>query len=201
MGRTSDAKERLINTAVVLIRARSYTSVSVDDICKNAGVRKGSFYHFFSSKRELALTAVDAWWESMQADMLEPAFQRDVPPLERIQRLFDRAVAHHSSVQEKTGQFQGCTLGNLALEISSQDEVMREKIQATLLKFISYPEQALEEGIADGSIPANLNAKETAQALVSYFYGTIMLAKAANDFQVMKTLSARALHLVTAPLI
>ncbi len=200
MGRTSDAKERLITTAVVLIRARSYTSVSVDDICKNAGVRKGSFYHFFPSKRDLALAAVDSWWESMLVDVLEPAFKSDVPPLERIQRLFDRAVILHSNAEEKTGQFQGGPLGNLALEVSSQDEVMREKLDQTFRQFSGYIEKALNMGVADGSIPPNLNVEETAQALLSYFYGIIMMAKTANDSRVMKDLSSRALQLVSAPL-
>lgn len=200
MGRTSDAKERLIDTAVVLIRARSYTSVSVDDICKNAGVRKGSFYHFFPSKRDLALAAVDSWWDSMLVDVLEPAFQSDIPPLGRIQRMFDRAVILHSNAQEKTGQFQGCPLGNLALEVSSQDEVMRQKLDQTFQQFSGYIEKALNSGVADGSIPPNLNIRDTARALLSYFYGIIMMAKTANDSKVMKDLSSRALLLVTAPL-
>ncbi|MCH8075660.1 MAG: TetR/AcrR family transcriptional regulator [SAR324 cluster bacterium] len=200
MGRTSDAKERLIDTAVVLIRARSYTSVSVDDICKTAGVRKGSFYHFFPSKRDLALAVVDSWWESMQVDVLDPAFQGDVPPLERIQRMFDRAVTLHSKAQQKTGQFQGCPLGNLALEVSSQDEVMREKLDHTFQQFSAYIENALKMGVSDGSIPPNLNVRETAQSLLSYFYGIIMMAKTANDSRVMKDLSSRALQLVSAPL-
>lgn len=200
MGRTSDAKERLIDTAVVLIRARSYTSVSVDDICKNAGVRKGSFYHFFPSKRDLALAAVDSWWDSMLVDVLEPAFQSDIPPLGRIQRMFDRAVILHSNAQEKTGQFQGCPLGNLALEVSSQDEVMRQKLDQTFQQFSGYIEKALNSGVSDGSIPPNLNIRDTARALLSYFYGIIMMAKTANDSKVMKDLSSRALLLVTAPL-
>ena len=53
MGRTSDARERLIATAIELIRARSYESVGVDALCNHAQVKKGSFYHFFPSKQDL----------------------------------------------------------------------------------------------------------------------------------------------------
>jgi TetR/AcrR family transcriptional repressor of nem operon len=131
MGRTSNAKDRLIETAVGLIRARSYTAVSVDDLCRHAGVRKGSFYHFFPSKRDLALAAMDAWWNGTRTEVLEPAFQPDVPPLQRIERAFRRAVAQQSRIQERTGRFQGCPFGNLAQELSTQDEVVREKLSAT----------------------------------------------------------------------
>ena len=62
MGRTSDARERLIASAIDLIGARSYRAVSVDDLCAHAGVNKGSFYHFFPAKRDLALAAIDLQW-------------------------------------------------------------------------------------------------------------------------------------------
>ncbi|MEK0340398.1 MAG: TetR family transcriptional regulator C-terminal domain-containing protein, partial [Nitrosopumilus sp.] len=106
----------------------------------------------------------------------------------------------HSKAQQKTGQFQGCPLGNLALEVSSQDEVMREKLDHTFQQFSAYIENALKMGVSDGSIPPNLNVRETAQSLLSYFYGIIMMAKTANDSRVMKDLSSRALQLVSAPL-
>lgn len=201
MGRTSNAKERLIETAVGLIRARGYTAVSVDELCKDAGVRKGSFYHFFPSKRDLALAALDTWWENTRVEMLEPAFQPDVPPLDRITRVFQRAVAQQASTEERTGRFLGCPFGNLALEMSSQDEVMREKLEATFAKFTDYFDKALEEAITQGDVPGNLDALETAQALVAYLYGIILMSKTANDVKLMGRLAANALRLVTAPLV
>jgi TetR/AcrR family transcriptional regulator, transcriptional repressor for nem operon len=54
MGRTSEARERLIGTAGDLWHRRSYTDVGVSEICETAGVQKGSFYHFFPSKQDLA---------------------------------------------------------------------------------------------------------------------------------------------------
>ena len=196
MGRTSDAKERLIDTAVDLIRARSYFSVSVDHLCRDAGVRKGSFYHFFSSKRDLALAALDSWWETTKTEMLEPAFQTDVPPLQRIERAFQRAVAQQARNQERTGRVQGCPFGNMALELSAQDEVMREKLEQTFERFAGYFERAIAEAVAGGDVPSDLDTKESAQALVSYLYGIILLAKTANDVQVMEKLSTRATRLI-----
>ena len=50
MGRTSTAKSRLIATAMQLMYVRGYTAVGVHEICTQASVHKGSFYHFFPSK-------------------------------------------------------------------------------------------------------------------------------------------------------
>ena len=72
MGRTSDARENLIHSAIELIGNRSYNAVGVQELCEHAGVKKGSFYHFFPSKRHLTLEAIDTIWQVYKGEMLEP---------------------------------------------------------------------------------------------------------------------------------
>src|SRR5512138_1338390 len=69
MGRTSDAKEKLLDVAFELIWDNSYGGVSVDQICERAGVNKGSFYHFFGSKADLAVAAYQEHWRQKQPEM------------------------------------------------------------------------------------------------------------------------------------
>jgi TetR/AcrR family transcriptional repressor of nem operon len=59
MGRTSNARQLLLNAACDLLWEKSYHSVTVDDICARAGVRKGSLYHFFDSKSAVAVAALE----------------------------------------------------------------------------------------------------------------------------------------------
>ena len=60
MGRSpTNTKEKILQSANDLIWQSSYGAVSVDDICATAGVKKGSFYYYFSSKAELAITVMD----------------------------------------------------------------------------------------------------------------------------------------------
>lgn len=60
MGRpASDTRQKLIDTALELMWTNSYGTVSVDDICKAADVKKGSFYHFFPSKVDLSIAAME----------------------------------------------------------------------------------------------------------------------------------------------
>ena len=84
MGRTSDAKERLLEAALDLIWKRSYGVLTIDAICEKAGVKKGSFYYFFDSKSELATAALhENWYRSGQA-IWDKTFSASIPPLERI---------------------------------------------------------------------------------------------------------------------
>jgi len=199
MGRTSDAKERLINTAVGMLRAASYNSVSVDDLCQAAQVRKGSFYHFFPSKRDLALAAVDAWWNVISTELLEPCFRPDLPPRERIRRFFEAAATAQARTKATAGRVLGCTIGNLSMELSAQDEVMREKVQEAFSRFAGYFQAAIEDGMACGDVPPDANAPELAQALLAYLYGAILLAKTGNDPEMIARLGRHATELLPLP--
>ena len=62
MGRTSDAREKILSAAQSLIELRGYSALGVAEICKAADVPKGSFYYFFESKEALALAVIDEHW-------------------------------------------------------------------------------------------------------------------------------------------
>ncbi|NOX27932.1 MAG: TetR/AcrR family transcriptional regulator [Gammaproteobacteria bacterium] len=57
----SDTKQRLLETAKDLFMARGYNAVGTNEICLTAGVNKGTFYHFYKSKTDLALDALDSY--------------------------------------------------------------------------------------------------------------------------------------------
>ena len=88
MPRISDARSRLMEAARTLIWENSYGSTSVDSICAQAGVQKGSFYHFFTSKSELATAALEADWQAKRA-VLDEIFSSTRPPLERLTGYFE----------------------------------------------------------------------------------------------------------------
>src|SRR2546422_4016559 len=102
MGRVSDARERLLKATVELIWQESYGAVTVDAICERAGVRKGSFYHFFKSKDELVLAALDADWESRRP-ILDRLFSPSKPPLERLRDYFAYVHDRQWEVRSKYG--------------------------------------------------------------------------------------------------
>ncbi len=81
MPRSSTARARLVACAASRIHASSYASsyasASVADLCSDADARKGSFYCFFPSKRDLALAAIDEQWANTRRTILEAAFAPD----------------------------------------------------------------------------------------------------------------------------
>ena len=66
----SSHPERLVESAANLLWERNYGSAGVDDLCRAANARKGSFYHFFPTKADLAIAAIEFQWETAQREVL-----------------------------------------------------------------------------------------------------------------------------------
>jgi hypothetical protein len=45
-----NARDRLLNAAVCIVRQKGYHATSVDELCAAANVTKGAFFHHFKSK-------------------------------------------------------------------------------------------------------------------------------------------------------
>jgi TetR/AcrR family transcriptional repressor of nem operon len=197
MGRTSDARERLVAAAMELIYARGYQGVGIDELCQRAGVRKGSFYYFFRSKRDLALAALDRRWELAKEHIVAPILGSDAPPLERIRRFFDATAAASTQEKSRTGECGGCAFGNLAAEMSSHDARIRQRVRKVFDGIASYVEKTLEEAVRRGDLEG-IEPRANARALVAYMEGLLLLARTYNDPTILRRLGEKAVDLAGA---
>jgi TetR/AcrR family transcriptional repressor of nem operon len=196
VGRTSTAKKRLLGAAMELIYARGYSAVGVQEICDRAGVNKGSFYHFFPSKQALALAVIEAYTQQMQRGW-EEVMSRSLSLSRRMYHLFEAAYKAQCVCTEEGGQMLGCPLGNLALELSTHDPSLRQKLNEAFSTWTQMIEHALREATDRGSLPP-LDVSTTAQEVIAYFQGVLLLAKTRNDPTLVKELAQGAVHLVEA---
>src|SRR5882672_1165295 len=79
-----ESKTRLLDAALHVIRAKGYAATTVDDICTTAGVTKGSFFHHFKSKDELALAAVGHFSDMADGLFSTAPYHAAKDPLERL---------------------------------------------------------------------------------------------------------------------
>lgn len=193
MGRTSDARDRLIQAAKDLIYARGYTAVGIKDICELAGVHKGSFYHFFPTKRDLLLAVIDAhvvWFRGIAAQAADP----ELPPLHRIQRLFHLIGDHDEELVRNTGSMSGCPFGNLAAELNTRDEVIRKKIDGVFAEATGFLEVQLREARDAGDL-GDIDPSAAARAILAYLEGLQLLAATRKSPGLIRHLSDGALRL------
>lgn len=167
----------------------SYGAVTIDDICRRADVRKGSFYYFFSSKSDLAVQALERMWTEHKS-FLDATFSASIPPIERLRNRCNAAYQHQIAMKAKYGHVLGCPLCSLGSEICNRDEAIRDKVRELLERKMKYWESAIAEAQRLGQLePGDASAK--ARCAMAFFEGMIAQARLHDDVERLSDLADR----------
>ncbi|WP_406256036.1 TetR/AcrR family transcriptional regulator [Streptomyces nigra] len=196
MGRTSDAKNKILTAARSLLEQRGYSALGVAEICKTAEVPKGSFYYFFESKEALALAVIDEQWAAERRDW-EGILRGDAEPLERLRQLFEATENRQRNGQESCGVVVGCMFGNLSLEMSNQTDAVRERLQQIFEDQVDMVEATITEALGRGEIEV-ADPREAARSVVAQLEGQVLFAKLYNSTGQLSTLWPNCLALLRA---
>ncbi len=195
----NETRERLIESAIELVLTSGYNAIGVQEICQHAAVRKGSFYHFFPSKRDLVIEALNRQWARQKRLVLDPIFNEPIPPLDRILKMFDVMAGHQAHIKQTYGRVFGCPFGTLAQELSTHDDLLRLTITAIFQSWAGYIEGALAEAVAAGDLPPTTPIETTAQSVLSYLQGIMLMAKTLNDPRLIQRLAPNVKSLIISP--
>ena len=177
------AREKVITAAQELMTGRGYSATSVDTIVQKAGVAKGSFYHAFKSKEELALVALEDYaikgWQALAAG-----------PYREIKDPIERALAFVDFLELRSGDLwsHGCLLGSVAVEVADSHPELIGRVSGLFQrfeeKFIQLFEPALAARAAEvGSDAVNVSAEELGVHLLAVIEGSIITARSHFDQQ------------------
>ncbi len=194
MGRVSDARDRLIAAATELIWDAGSAALTVDAACERAGVHKGSFYHFFASKEQLVLAALDAHWAKRQP-VLDGLFSPSVPPLERLRRYFASILERQLALRQRAGRIPGCFFHAVAVGAAEQSPQVARRVQEIFATYERYYESALLEAAARGEIAVD-DVPGKAKSLFALMEGVLSQARILNDAELIRTLGHRAFELL-----
>lgn len=174
MPRTSDARGRIVTTAARLFLERSYQAVGVDELCQAADVRKGSFYHYFPSKSELAKAVIDLHAEVFARRLKgSPA----ATPAQRLHAIPDAIGTIQSALEAQFGRAVGCPFGNFAAELSTTDDDLRKHLAEVLGAMERHLARACHDAADAGVLREGTDPDRLAHALLAQYQGIILLAK------------------------
>ena len=165
-------KDQIIAAAVDALHSKGFNGTSVQDITDAAKVPKGSFYNHFGSKEELAVAALDRYWQWVLAG-LQPLSDPSMPPMDRLRQYFGRLAERGRTREYRTG----CMIGNMSTEMPDQSRAMRERLAVVLAAWSRAIESCVREAQGDGSIRSDLDAGTVAAFLLNSFEGAIMRSK------------------------
>lgn len=168
------SKEKLLEAALQVIRAKGYTATRIEDICEAAGLTKGSFFHHFKSKEDLAVAAAEHW-STVTAALFEAApYHRRADPLDRVLGYLDyRKELLRGKVPEFT-----CLVGTMVQEAYDTEPAIRDACDRCISDHAAKIEQDIAEALATHGIRANWTAQSLAFHTQAVIQGAFILAKA-----------------------
>ncbi len=174
-------RQKLIDTASDLLWTSSYGAVSVDDICKTAGVKKGSFYHYFPSKQDLAITTMEEYYEHVVRPDMERLFASDLSALQRLERMADSVIEEQRETMVKYGRVCGCPFGALASEMIGEGTPgISEKICEMFSRCKCFMRQVLQQAAGEGLIREDEIDNKT-EEVHDFVTGQMMMARIHNS--------------------
>jgi AcrR family transcriptional regulator len=79
-----ESKTKLLDATLKVVRAKGYSATRIEDVCAEAGLTKGSFFHHFKSKEDLALSAVAHWEARTSAAFATAPYHEAADALSRM---------------------------------------------------------------------------------------------------------------------
>jgi TetR/AcrR family transcriptional repressor of nem operon len=195
MDKQHTTRQKLLDTALNLIWSSSYGNVTVDDICKAGGISKSSFYHFFKSKSELAVTAYQSHWEKSASDY-NRIFSALVLPLDRLRNYCTYVEHNMQQGIENIGKMPGCPYSLVGAELSLIDETMRQQVETMFGGIVRFIEQALRDAQYEGSIDPSIDPQTMAEDLYSFILGLLLQAKVRNDANLLHRLEPTIMAMI-----
>jgi len=169
-------RERIVAAAAPLFNQRGYAASTMSELMAATGLEKGGIYRHFESKDELALAAFDHTL-SAQAQRIRRLVDAEHGVINRLTALA-RGVA---GAIDRSAVPGGCPLLNTAVETDDGESAvhaeLRKRARAGLRRMIDSAQRIITAGIEAGELPAAVDARAEAEALVAGIEGALMLAK------------------------
>ena len=189
-------KRKLLDAALHVIRAKGYAGTSVDDICREAGVTKGSFFHHFKSKDELAVAATEHWTGVTGNLFANAPFRSIANPRERVLAYIDFRAALIEGNPELP-DFT-CLLGTMVQETYETHPDIRDAYNQSILTHARTVAQDLAEAKALHAPDASWSPLDVALFTQAAIQGAFILAKAQHDPAVATRAIAHLRHYVAS---
>ncbi|MXO76048.1 TetR family transcriptional regulator [Altererythrobacter aerius] len=169
------ARDRLLEAGVKLIRRQGFAATSVDELCREAGVTKGAFFHHFASKEDLGARLADYWGASTSGFFSEAPFRQHGDPLDRVLAYLDLRIALIGGPAEGFS----CVAGTMVQEAFLTSGAIRSACRDSIMGNADLMVDDLRAAIAARGVDAD--AESLARHMQAVIQGAFVLAKIQDD--------------------
>ncbi len=172
-----ESKTRILNAAMQVIRQKGYSATRIEDVCEVAELTKGSFFHHFSGKEEMAIAAANYWSEVTSALFASAPYHEPADPLQRVLAYVDfRKALIRGELPEFT-----CLVGTMTQEVYGTHPAIRDACGASISGHAGTLLPDIEAAIGKYGINGDWTAESLALFTQAAIQGAFILAKVNND--------------------
>lgn len=172
--RSRQTRKKLLDAVIQLAREKTYEAITVQDICRRAGVSTGSFYHQFGSKDDLVMATkdmVDALLTEELIDQIQP-----LPPLQALDRLLRRYVTFiRDEIGPVLAQYYRVLLDHPDVPIRDAERAYCQAVRDTLIR-------AAQDGLLTSGLPVDALAEMAMRLMRGLFMDWLLRA---GDYDLM----------------
>lgn len=174
-------KTDLLNAAMGLMLEHGYNATTVDQICKAAGVTKGSFFYYFASKEALGQSLLPHFLATMGALLEQGKHQQVADPLQRLYAYCDDIAI----MLARPDVPKSCLIGNFAQELAPTQPAFRAICNQCFTQWAEQLQQELEAACNQHTPPVSVDSYSLAEHFLATLEGALILAKAQQDLSVV----------------
>jgi TetR/AcrR family transcriptional repressor of nem operon len=168
-----ELREKLLDQGVALLMEQGYHGTGLQELVRNVGVPKGSFYNYFPSKEAFSAEVVKHYIEPF-IRQLDGHLQRPDVSAETALKAYFNELIEETEQRDFKG---GCLLGNLIGEIGDTSDLCQLSLREAVRRYRDKLEEALARAQQEGSFRKDLDAKDMADFLVNVWQGALLRMK------------------------
>ena len=167
-------RTKLLDATLAVMRQKGFAATSVDDVCRAAGVTKGSFFHHFDTKEALAVAAAGHFAKMADGVFVGAPYRKLADPLDRLIGYVDFRI---KILRGPTFQFS-CLLGTFVQELYETHPAIRDACQTHMGDHVAMLERDVAEAKAKYAPKAEWTPASLAFHMQTVLQGSLIFAKA-----------------------
>lgn len=168
-----DTRTALVRQGVAVLTEKGFAATGIDEVLREVGVPKGSFYHYFDSKEAFVSEVIDAYAGYFARKIDRTLTDQSMTPVMRVRAM----VADAGEGMRRFDFRRGCLIGNLGQEMATLPEAFRDQLEETLRDWESRLRKCLEEARKAGETGPTVDCALMASCFWTGWEGAVLRAK------------------------
>jgi TetR/AcrR family transcriptional repressor of nem operon len=168
------SKRKLLDATLHVVRTKGYAAARIEDICDAAAVSRGSFFHHFKSKEDVAIAAADHWTSVTSAFFAQAEFHKYPDPLER---LLGYLRLRRDIIRGEPAEFS-CFVGAMVQDVHDSHPAIRAACEKSIAAHSAVVEGDISEALTKHSLEVAWTPHSLGMHIQAVLQGAFLLAKA-----------------------